>query len=104
MTSDLFSPPDPGDGVERVIQQTGNWHRRACSLVSATLRKGWTGTGEDIRLHLLRAGLEEPHSPNAWGSMVGQCVREGTLKATGEMRPMKVRKSHGRSTRVYERN
>lgn len=80
----------------------GNWSR-AARLKVRSFPTGWEGTGEDIRLRLLNAGFPPPHHHNAWGSLVGTLEKHGWLRWTGEIRSMRTRRSHARSTKVYRR-
>ena len=89
-------------GMKAVLDHSGAWKDRA-RLKIRELAPGWTGTGEDIRLLLQdRPGLRPQHH-NAWGAVIGGCLRQGWLQATGELRHMRCRESHARKTAVYVR-
>lgn len=55
--------------------------------------------GEDVRLKCEAAGIDA--SPNAWGGLIAGFVRDNTIHATGEYRPMKSKGSHARESKVY---
>ena len=57
-------------------------------------------TGEDIRIHC-EARQIKPHHHNAWGAAISKLVKRGLIEETGDYRPMRGRKSHGRKTQVY---
>jgi hypothetical protein len=103
--TDLFEAAEAraarDEAIQRISSSAANWMPRARLAVQA-LPAGWEGTGEDIRLHLLRL-LEPPHHHNAWGALVNHCVKAGWLEWTGSIRNMRTRRSHARSTKVYRR-
>lgn len=63
--------------------------------------RDWRGTGEDIRIQLLRRGLPKPATPNVWGGFIAGCIKRGLIEATGDREPMAGAKAHGRMTDVY---
>lgn len=100
---DLFGGrADRDEALARVAINSGGWFVAAMQIVMR-LPAGWTGTGEDLRVHHVQPVIGEPHKPEAWGSLVSQAKRQGWLACTGERRAMKVRKSHARMTDVYRR-
>lgn len=84
-----------------VEARAGGWSRAARDAVRQ-LPIYWEGTGEDIRLHLVKGGLPEPHHHNAWGAVVNVCVRHDWLREIGR-RNMRTEKSHARNTPIYAR-
>lgn len=59
-------------------------------------------TGEDVRRHLVSAGLR-PHHHNAWGALVLHAVKAGILVHTNTTRQMRDARSHARRTPVYHK-
>ena len=108
MTDDLF-PEGPQDeatakrardeALRRVRDNAGDWRDRA--LLAMNLIPGFIGTWEDIRVRLLMKGLARPHHHNAWGEVSKEALKRKLMIPTGEMRPMRLKKSHARSTKVY---
>lgn len=88
------------EAMKRVAENSGSWRGNAFVALSL-LPKGYTGTGEDIRIRLRMKGLAAPHHPNAWGELIKSAIKIGKLVPTKEMRKMKTEKSHARMTRVY---
>lgn len=86
-------------GIERTLEANTEWRDRAFAAVRQ-LPLGWTGTGEDIRVGVVR---DDPKSPNAWGGLINRAIKAELLRYTGEYKPMTTPKSHGRRTPVYER-
>lgn len=84
-----------------VERAAGGWSRAARDRVRA-LPVHWEGTGEDIRLKLVRDGFPEPRSHNAWGAMIMVCVKHDWLREIGRGQ-MRTEKSHARSTAIYAR-
>lgn len=98
---DLFGAKNARDeALERVALNAGPWRGRAISAVKM-MPDGWTGTAEDLRLHLIHSGLDEPHHHNVWGELIKACIRDRVLLPTGERRNMRTIKSHARTTPVY---
>ena len=58
-------------------------------------------TGEEIRIWLIKNGLDAPKHHNAWGAFINSAVNAGMLVATGKVRKMKLPKSHARQTLVW---
>jgi len=85
------------EGLDRVTSNNATWMEEAMRKLSR-LPSGRICTGEGIRITLQ---MGAPKHPNAWGALIRQGVRLGYLKKTGEYRPMKTKKSHGRETPVY---
>jgi len=85
------------DLVASNAMSTGWWD--AAWLQLEALRN-WTGTGEDLRLHIRRF-VGDPHTHHVWGALVAQAKKRGRLKSTGERRKMRTVKSHARMTDVY---
>lgn len=90
--------------LEKVTQNNSDWIYEAIAFVETKIPYGWTGTGEDIRFLLNKAGFKRPHHHNSYGCMVMHCVRtKKLLKKTGKYRAMIDRSSHGRSTPEYKK-
>src|SRR5271167_4699297 len=91
-------------GIGRVTGKNGPWMWRGLKWMVTGLPKGWTGTGEDLRLVLLPI-IGEPTHHNAWGALVmhAQIQEPPLIKPTGRFFQMKLKKSHARITREYVR-
>jgi hypothetical protein len=66
------------EGMAQVEENSGNWKTTARERTEAWINSmpaGTIFTGEDIRLDLQDAGLEEPHHPNAWSAVIGGRIR-----------------------------
>lgn len=101
---DLFSSRAARDAAfTKVTKKAGSaWVEKATTAIRR-LPPGWSGTGEDVRICIARAGVEPPHHPNAWGALINSARRRGFLKATGRYTQMKAVRSHARKTEIYER-
>ena len=88
--------------LDGMAEKHAGWVQLAIDGVEG-LPIGWEGTGEDIRFRLIEEGLAAPRHHNAWGTVIGGARRSGLLARTGEWRPMRGDKAHGRETRVYRR-
>jgi hypothetical protein len=100
--SDLFGGKTARDAaLAQVAANAGPWRTRAILSVHA-LPLDWVGIGEDVRLHVVRQ-IGNPHDQHAWGELIKACVASGMLVPTGEVRHMRVRKSHARQSPVYRR-
>lgn len=100
---DLFGAKAARDaGFASVAKNAGGWRPAAIAAIAA-LPQGYEGTGEDIRLDLLKAGLAEPHHHNAWGEVTKEAIKRGLIHRTGELRNMRTKRSHARATPVYRR-
>jgi hypothetical protein len=65
-------------GMAQVEGNAGEWRDKARQKVDEWINampQGHVFTGEDIRLDLQDAGLEEPHHPNAWSAVIGGRIR-----------------------------
>jgi hypothetical protein len=92
----------PAPARRMLAPKTREWFRQAIVQMEV-IPVGQEGTAEDFRLRLTELGVEPPAHSNNWGSLCLKAIRLGLLVKTGEMRPMKEKKSHGRSTPVYRR-
>lgn len=90
------------EALQRVKTNSGTWYEDAIKAAK-TIPHGWIGTAEDLRLHLIRSGLEKPHHHNVWGAFINTCIRKRILIATGDYEHMQTRRSHARRTPVYQR-
>lgn len=91
------------EALDRVLRHDWIWRAQIIEFIE-NLPQGWVGTGEDIRLAALEAGMNNPHSPNAWGAAVMYAVKHKRwLMWTGKVRPMRAKSSHARITREYAR-
>lgn len=88
--------------LESVQENSGDWVEAAVRALEF-IPIGEVGTGEDFRFRLIEQGIEEPHHHNVWGAMMGAAVRKRLFRKTGEYRPMRGDRSHGRMTPVYVR-
>ena len=88
--------------LAQVAEHAGDWMEQAASFIDS-LRAGYCGTGEEIRLRLLWEGLDEPHHPGCWGAAIRDAIKRGSLGPTGRFKPMTTRKSHARLTQILER-
>ena len=88
------------DLVASNAMSTGWWD--AAWLQVEALRD-WTGTGEDLRLHIRRF-VGDPHTHQVWGALVAKARKRNKLHRTGQRRPMRTVKSHARMTDVYSTN
>ena len=79
-----------------------NWTAKAIVLYESLPPADGDETGEDIRMRLTAAGLEEPRR-GGWGGLTNALIRRGAIKWSGAVRPMKSDKAHGKKTFVYER-
>lgn len=100
---DLFDPGRSRAARDAALSQvagnvSADWWVGACALVVGL--RSWSGTGEDLRVYV-RALIGDPHSPNAWGALIAQSVRNEWLSRTGERRAMRSVRSHARQTDVY---
>ena len=66
------------EGMAQVLENSGAWkdltRQRAEEWIEA-MPIGAVFTGEDIRLALEVAGIDEPHHPNAWSAVIGGRIR-----------------------------
>ncbi len=85
-------------GIEQVLANNKNWKERVFDY--ALTLKGWSGTGEDLRL-LITQVVGTPFHHNAWGGAIAGLVKKGILHKTGEYRKMVTKASHARATPVY---
>ena len=100
-TLDLFAAIAARDAALKLVSDnSGDFMGDALKAVQRLPRGRYTG--EDIRLDLVRQGIE-PHHHNAWGALISSCVKRGLLRFSGDYEPMKVRQSHARKTPVYWR-
>src|SRR5215472_10718968 len=84
--------------LERVLWAGGRWKDVALRYISL-LRRGWRGTGEQLRLAMLRNGCPFPHHHNAWGAVINRAIVDhGYLRGTGRYAHMETEKSHARRT------
>jgi hypothetical protein len=86
---------------EHVIEHNAPWFQKAVREVGR-LPPGWTGTGEDLRYHILTK-LDDPGQPNVWGPVTNEGIRLGWLKKTRKRGRMTQVSSHARSTDTYKR-
>ena len=66
------------EGMAQVQDNAGEWRdltRQRADEWIKSMPAGTIFTGEDIRLDLQDAGLEEPHHPNAWSAVIGGRIR-----------------------------
>lgn len=89
--------------LERVATNAGDWMANALDLIRG-LPLYWEGTGELLRLRLLRDGLAPPHHHNAWGALVCQALRLHLLHNTGRVGQMVTKKSHARKSPILARD
>jgi uracil-DNA glycosylase family 4 len=89
-------------GIARVLSNNSEWKDAAMRSIRE-LPRGYEGTGEQIRLDVLDAGLDEPNHHNAWGAIIRSALVSGVLEGTGEFRKMETTKSHARKTEVLRR-
>jgi len=59
--------------------------------------------GEDIRLALTAAGLQQPHHHNGWGGLIKRLMGRGYIVPTRDFINSKTMKSHARAARVYRK-
>lgn len=71
-------------------------------LALRQLPYGYRGTGEDIRLEIVKY-TGHPKHHNAWGAAINVLVEEGMLVDTGQSIPMITPSSHARDTRIWRR-
>ena len=103
MQHSLFEALSERDkAIQKVSINSGNWIQRARAMLRSVIKPGWEGTGEDIRLELLKAGLPAPHHHNAWGALIKSVVPKHFIP-TGKFRHMRTKKSHARQTIVYRK-
>lgn len=100
---DLFGSRAARDAAFDDLDHGDDWVPLAQRKV-ASLPPDWTGTGEDIRVELMRDGAPMPHHPNAWGGLVNSCLKAGLLHKTGRHGQMRAVRSHARSTPIYSRS
>lgn len=86
-------------GITQVLENNVDWRDKAFAGVRS-LPVHWTGTGEDIRIDVVK---DQPKTPHAWGGLINRAIKAGILRKTGEYRPMTAVRSHGRQTPVYVR-
>jgi hypothetical protein len=86
--------------LETIADNNASWLKRAVEEM-ARLDHGIQDTGEGFRKRLLERGLRPPVHANAWGSLFMTLTKRKVLVPTGEYRPMREAKSHGRRTPVY---
>jgi hypothetical protein len=87
------------EGIAAVRESTKEWSDDFRTRIWA-LPKGFTGTAEEIRLHV---GIVEPPKPGAVGAGINGAVKRGWLEWTGEMRQPMCKTSHARKTQVWRR-
>jgi hypothetical protein len=58
-------------------------------------------TGEDMKIWLLRHGLEEPTDHNAWGALVKHLSEAKLIKDTGQTSLGTTKQSHGRRLPIW---
>lgn len=95
---ELNAPEQRDAGIAQVIAHNEEWSVRAKKYVASL--KGWTGTGEDLRM-LVTQVVGEPKHHNAWGGLVMGCVKARYIFGTGKYRKMLGGKSHARKTQIY---
>jgi hypothetical protein len=91
--------------IARVLAKNAAW-LATCHMEVKKLRKGWTGTGEDIRNFLKqKRGVKEPKHHNAWGGMIQSVTspKRENFEPTGRMLKMKKVSSHARRTFEYRK-
>jgi hypothetical protein len=114
MMTDLFGfdddDADPNKAQEardralkRVLKNAGKaWMSKYLAGVMA-LPRDWRGTGEELRLKLIRDGVPFPHHHNTWGGAAMSAIRQGLLVSHDEFDHMRTKKSHKRKTQVLTR-
>jgi len=99
----LFLPQVAKERRDRALKQvTANSGSKFQQLVreAVVTLDGQQVTGEDIRIHCVKKGIE-PHHHNAWGGIISSLVKIGMLEPTGKYTQMRTLKSHARETRIY---
>lgn len=96
---DLFSGRDARDaGLEQVKRNERERWWDAAIRIGREMRGDFIGEDARIRIH---DEIGPPHHPNVYGALTNQLVREGSWVKTQEWRPMAVKSSHARMSRVY---
>lgn len=99
---DLFGGRlDRDMGIDKVLNRNPDWEQRGMDFI-IKLPRGWTGTGQKIRI-LATPVIGEPTHPNAWGALISRAKRLGILVPTGKQEQAKIRASHGRKNDIYRR-
>lgn len=98
-TFDLQRSESERDKGLRKVNREG-FSSRLSAFVANRMTDTADFTGEDIRRLATEADIH-PHSPKAWGGVIGGLVRSGVIEPTGERRKMTDVRSHGRKTDVY---
>ncbi len=95
--------------LAEVTENNSAWIEKAVAAFKALpLGELIEMTGEDIRFALVGEdgkGLlveSPPRGNSAWGPLTARLIREGYLKWSGAVRPMRAKKANGRRTFVYE--
>jgi hypothetical protein len=70
-------------------------------VLPSVLRPGERLLAEDVRVRLETRGVR-PRSPKAWGALISQLVKRGTLRETGAWLPMQLNRGGSRRTPEYE--
>lgn len=101
---DLFAALEARESaLATVSHNSGDWLPLALDAIKA-LPPDWEGTGESLRLRLLKDGLPAPHHHNAWGALTAHAIRRELIFKTGRWSSMRTPKSHARATPVLRRS
>lgn len=100
MQQDMFAKAERDRALGTISANAGPWLLQGI-LAIRSIKPGWCGTGEDIRLELARRGLSAPHHHNAWGALIKRAQEKRLIRKTGRSAHMRTKKSHARLTPVY---
>jgi len=95
-------------GMNQVSSHAGEWKDIADTAIRHwynQLPPGTTFMGEDIRTAVLPL-TGHPHHPNAWGAVIGYCIREWLKSSAIQLAGIKRAKdprSHAHFFRVYRK-
>jgi DNA polymerase len=88
--------------LDQIADNAGDWMNRALTEI-ASLPRGWTGIGEDFRIHV-ETVVGPPHHHNATGALINAAARRQLIHRTGNSRPMQLVRSHARDSAEWCRS
>jgi hypothetical protein len=91
-------------GMALVLEGEEKWTIGTLIWIRKNVPMDWIGTGEELRVMAVNAGLRQPHHHNCWPSFIGGMIRGGYFEPM--LRPpthCEVPSSHARKIQWLRR-
>jgi hypothetical protein len=95
------------DGARRAVEHANRelfgWEDEAVGWVRKVVKDTPIVTASLVRMTATNGGLPDAPDRRAWGAVMKRAAKEGIIRATEAFTSTRLRTSHGRPERVWER-